>query len=156
MGTETKPEDIVEVLPSSSSTPDKKPAGRTSSWILVSVGLIVLGGAGVFLKLHPSAPVTQTPTAKPLAQMTVNSPVAISKASSSPTSPSTPSAAEATAPLVLNVQGVMASGGHNVALINNNIYEEGSLVNGAKILKIDLNAITIEHDGKQEIVTVTK
>ncbi|MBI3601621.1 MAG: hypothetical protein HY209_01825 [Candidatus Omnitrophica bacterium] len=160
-----KPEDIVEVLPSSTSTPDKKPAGGIPSWLIVSAGLLVLGAASVFI-FSQTAPVPQIPAAKtsrpsavkPLARRTISPKTATSTTSAGPASSPAPIASgETNPPLpVLNIQGIMASGSHHVALIDNNIYEEGSLVNGVKILKIDLNAITIEHDGKQETVAVRK
>ena len=154
-----KPGDIVAVLPSFSRAPDKKPISRRLSRILVSIGLLLIVATDVFIfsqikkqypqpsRLYPPAPVAQTPVAKtsvppvtrPLTQTTIG-----------------PAATKKTVPLALNVQGVMASGGHNVALINNNIYEEGSFINDARILKINLNAITIERDGEQKTVMVTR
>jgi hypothetical protein len=59
-------------------------------------------------------------------------------------------------PTVLNVQGIMANQNSNVVLINNEIYEEGAVVNGYKILKISLNAIAVEHDGKKETITIKR
>jgi type II secretory pathway component PulC len=59
-------------------------------------------------------------------------------------------------PSPFSLQGIMASGNHNVALINNSVYEEGNLIEGRKILKITLNAVTLEYNGKQEELTLKK
>jgi|GEM_PF-4333777 len=56
----------------------------------------------------------------------------------------------------LNIQGIMTNNNHNVVLINNNIYDEGSIFDGIKILKINLDAITIERDGKEESIAIKK
>jgi hypothetical protein len=98
------------------------------------------------------------PPAKPLAQ--------ISLPPTNPPSPTpnkdqtlntiTPPNRAPTAAVVLNVQGVMASNNHNVVLINGNVYEEGNVINGVKILIINLDNITIEYAGKQEMIAVKK
>ncbi len=56
---------------------------------------------------------------------------------------------------VLKLQGIMSKNGTNIAIINNKIYEQGSEINGVKILQIDMNAVTILKDGKEETLTVT-
>ena len=109
-----------------------------------------------------------TVPAKPLAQLSVQEPAvqisapipqnppeqAPKEASEAPTlSPSkTPPSPSTT----LNVQGIMASDSHNVVLINNKIYTEGEIVDGVKILAISMDALTIERDGNQEIISVKK
>jgi len=92
-------------------------------------------------------PVLKSPTSqepKPLAQLTVPSPAA-----SDTTQPRTP--------LTLNIQGVMAADDHdNLVLINDQVYREGDEINGAKITKINLSAITIINNGKEETISVGK
>jgi hypothetical protein len=78
------------------------------------------------------------------------------QASSNVPSQETAPATVPSTPMVLNVQGVMANSSQNVVLINNEIYEEGGVVNGYKIIKINLNAIVVEHDGQQETIPIKK
>jgi hypothetical protein len=52
-------------------------------------------------------------------------------------------------PLTLNVQGVMANATGNVVLINDQVYQEGDEVDGIKIIKIELNHISVIKNGKQ-------
>lgn len=77
-----------------------------------------------------------------------------------------PAAAPATTPVpaiaqtevptsvILNVQGLMTNNGATVALINGKIYEQGSEINGIKILAIEGNSITVLRDGKEETIRV--
>lgn len=78
---------------------------------------------------------------KPLAQLTVSVPAASTTAK-------TP------APLTLNIHGVMANDSGNLVLINDRVYQEGDTVEGAKIVKIDLDSVTIINDGKEETISV--
>jgi hypothetical protein len=54
----------------------------------------------------------------------------------------------------INIQGVMNNGGESVALINDQIYEVGDEINGAKILSITVTAVTISMDGIEETIPV--
>lgn len=80
---------------------------------------------------------------KPLAQLTIASPAHLNTAA-------TP------APIVLNVHGVMANGHSNIVLINDQVYQEGDEVQGAKILKINLDSILVTNNGKEETIRVGK
>ena len=156
------PEEVVEVLPSSL---EGNTVNQASSWPLMILMLLIVVGCAVSIvlqiqkknpkflsKIHFNAllktPVKSvakpqnTAPAEPLAQVTV--PASISASVQNPL------------PITLNVQGIMASGGHNIALINNRVHEEGDVINGIKILKISLESITVEHDGKQETVDVRR
>ena len=54
-----------------------------------------------------------------------------------------------------NIQGVMTNNtGSPVALINNQIYEVGSAINGGKILSIEPETITVSTNGKVERILV--
>jgi type II secretory pathway component PulC len=80
---------------------------------------------------------------KPLAQLTVSAPAASNTAKTPP-------------PLTLNIHGVMANDSGNLVLINDRVYQEGDTVEGAKIVKINLDSITIINDGKEETISVGK
>ena len=118
----------------------------------------------------------KTPEPKPVAQLKIsatqntaetqnNKSEAQTKAEESIPSNQNPTPPAATKPnadalsgdFVLNVQGVMSSAEHgNVALINNNVYETGSVINGIKILRISLQEIVVEHNGIEETLAVKK
>ena len=166
--------EIIEVLPSPSINSNlKRRPGQSIPWLLIILSTILVCVSLVFIFLktqdkkqnflngqHLSLPsITKSivnkstsPLNKPLAQVTItpvastNSPVT----TPSTTSPSTTSSS------VLNVSGILSNDNHNVALINDTIYEEGSIINGIKIVKINLDAITIERDGKEETIIVKK
>ncbi len=171
------PEEKVEVLPSLPRDLNRKPKTKNYSWVLISVSLIIIGASISFMlsqiqnkfpgfrggilfkfpaRIHLSStiavksvikpPVSVMGTVKSLAQVTIPAP----QSTNAKSSKSLPGS------IVLDVQGVMADGNHNVALINGNIYEEGSIINGIKIIKINLNALTIERDGQQETIAVRK
>lgn len=57
-------------------------------------------------------------------------------------------------PNVLKLEGVMNNNGAMLALINGKIYEEGSAINGAKIVRIGENTVTISRDGEEEVLQV--
>ena len=42
----------------------------------------------------------------------------------------------------------------NVALINDQIYQEGDSVDGVKIVKISLDSVTVINNGKEETISV--
>lgn len=147
---QAKSEEMVEVL----TSPDKKIAQHPLSPFLVAMGLVILVAAGLYfinmqkfahLPLHWRGLTTkQVSLAKPA--------VAAIPAVKMPQVPNAPPP-----PLdPFNLQGVMADGSHSVALINDNIYEEGALVNDARIIKIGLDSVTIERNGKQETISVKK
>jgi hypothetical protein len=173
------PEEIVEVLPSSSPNTTKNPV---SAFFLTLCAVIIIGGSCIYImnqikqkyphflsgihfklpfaekfhttssKKHVISPSSNHPsTVNSLARVTI--PVSNTP---SENGPSSTSSTVASLPLILNIQGIMASGNQNLALINNNVYEEGSVIDGIKILKINLDALIIEHNGKQETVAVRK
>jgi type II secretory pathway component PulC len=76
------------------------------------------------------------PAPKPLAQLTLNP------------------AATGTASLTLNVHGIMSSNGRNVALINDQVYQEGDEIDGTKIVKINLDSITVNTNGTEKTILV--
>jgi hypothetical protein len=57
-------------------------------------------------------------------------------------------------PVTLNIHGVMSNDTGNVALINDQIYQEGDTVDGVKIVKISLDSVTVINNGKKEIIPV--
>jgi hypothetical protein len=96
---------------------------------------------------------------KPLAKITVNPPKP--PAPPSPTNPSSPTEMPAAAnmikpglPSTLNIHGVMSNGSNNLVLINDQVYQEGDEVDGIKIVKINLNTITVINNGKKELIRV--
>jgi len=72
---------------------------------------------------------------KPLVQLTINS-------NKSP------------APITLNIHGIMSEGSKNIVLVDDQVYQEGDTVDGAKISKISLNSITIISNGVEQIIPV--
>ncbi|MDE2222638.1 MAG: hypothetical protein KGK03_06165 [Candidatus Omnitrophica bacterium] len=54
----------------------------------------------------------------------------------------------------LNIHGVLAGGSKNLVLIDDQVYQEGDEVDGIKIVKISLNAITVINNGQEEIIPV--
>ena len=78
---------------------------------------------------------------KALAQLTIN-PSAGSKMANPP------------APIILNIHGVMSNGSNNLVLINDQVYQEGDEVDGAKIVKINLNSITVINNGVEQTIPV--
>jgi hypothetical protein len=48
----------------------------------------------------------------------------------------------------LNINGIMTMGDKNVALINNEIYEVGDMVNGMEIVVISLDRVQVLDQGK--------
>jgi hypothetical protein len=164
----TSSEGFIETL----SSTESKQRNPSTPWVPTMV-LVILGIAIAFgilqLQKNPSLlaklnlnmkPAESKPLAQIVTPVKVEQPKA---ASNSPVATPAPSAIAPVAtvttvatPPVLNVQGIMASGHKIVALINNEIYEEGSFVNGQKILKISMNSLTLEHDGHQEIIPIKK
>lgn len=102
--------------------------------------------------------VTNPINPKPLAQVTVNPPPAA-------TTPATPDASTTTAttaaapaaepiPLTLKISGIMASGDHNIALVNDKIYQEGETIEGVQIIKINLDSIVVLNNGQEQTIEV--
>ena len=97
-------------------------------------------------------PVVPAAPSKPLASIPVTgAPAAQASAGNAAATPTMESATPAE-PLAIN--GVMASQGHNIALINGNIYQEGDEISGIKIVRIAVDAVTILRNGKEETVEV--
>ncbi|MBF0489778.1 MAG: hypothetical protein HQL15_04065 [Candidatus Omnitrophica bacterium] len=152
-------EDVVEVLPSSSRTATRNP---TSLWLLVVIALMMATLLGGYYFLKNQKTNDQLPIKLP-----INLPLKVAQkppipnvqtaipsvpSSTTPQTTSTP-----TETPTFTIQGIMSNNNHNVALINNNIYEEGSVINGQKIVKIALDAITLQHaDGTEEILPTKK
>ena len=97
-----------------------------------------------FFQLIRKSPViktTPTEDLKPLAQFTVN-PSALSKMNKPP------------APVTLNIHGIMSNGSGNLVLINDQVYQEGDDIDGAKIVKINLDSITVDNNGIEQTILV--
>ncbi len=58
------------------------------------------------------------------------------------------------APVTFNIHGIMANGTGNLALINDQVYEAGDMIDGAKITKINLDSITIINNGEEQTIPV--
>ena len=54
----------------------------------------------------------------------------------------------------MDVHGIMSKGNSNLVLINDQVYQEGDEVEGAKIVKINLDSITILNNGAEETIHV--
>ncbi len=145
---QAKSEEMVEVLTvPSPNIPNKRP----SSLFLLTIGLIVLVGTGLYFSIpfrssYLSLQSKPAVTARPNINVHTNTHPPVQA----------PNAPPVSLLALFNLQGVMADGRHSVALINGNIYEEGALVNGARIIRIDLDSVTIERNGKQETISVKK
>jgi hypothetical protein len=98
--------------------------------------------------IHKINPLTNTPkppapvVLKPLAQITIN-PAAVKN----PNEPKT-------APVTLDIHGIMSKGTSNLVLINDQVYQEGDEVEGAKIVKINLDSITVINNGEEQTIHV--
>jgi len=57
-------------------------------------------------------------------------------------------------PITLNIHGIMANASGNLALINDQVYQEGDSVGGTKIVKINLDSITVIINGVEEKIHV--
>jgi hypothetical protein len=79
----------------------------------------------------------------PLAQFTINAPAA-----------KTTGATQPPAPITLDIHGIMSNPSGNVVLINDQVYQEGDEVGGAKIVKINLDSITVLINGTEETIHV--
>jgi hypothetical protein len=92
----------------------------------------------------------------PLAKITVAPPKpSISTNAPIPTNlPAIADTPKINAPVTLNIHGVMSNDTGNVALINDQIYQEGDTVDGVKIVKISLDSVTVINNGKKEIIPV--
>jgi type II secretory pathway component PulC len=66
----------------------------------------------------------------------------------------TNSRANANATETLNIHGVMANGSKNLVLINDQVYQDGDEVDGIKIVKINLDHITVINNGEEEQISV--
>jgi len=53
------------------------------------------------------------------------------------------------------VTGVMKMGSGNMALINNEIYEVGEIVNGARIVTIEMDRVEVMKDGQIQVLRVS-
>ena len=79
---------------------------------------------------------------RPLAQLTIN--------------PSTVTTSNSTkaAPITLDIRGVMSDANGNLVLINDQVYQEGDEVDGAKIVKINLDSIKVINNGIEQTIFV--
>ena len=80
---------------------------------------------------------------KPIAQITIN-----------PTAGNAAGPAIGASPVTLNVRGILSTNTGNVVLINDQVYQTGDEVDGAKIIKIDLSSITVDINGKEQTIWV--
>ena len=85
----------------------------------------------------PFHPVPFHPAAAPVAVQTA-APVTV------PVAPS----------ITLNVHGIMSDARGNVALINDQVYQEGDDIDGVKIVKINLNSIIVNDNGVERKIPV--
>ena len=90
------------------------------------------------LNINPPAPVAL----KPLALLTIDP-------SATKTSNSTN-----LAPITLNIHGIMSNANGNLVLINDHVYQEGDEVDGAKIVKINLDSIMVIINGREQTIIV--
>jgi len=112
-------------------------------------------------KTLPSFKTRAVEDLKPLAKITLTPPNP-SAAASQVTSPASPSVNTAgatisqdiSAPITLNIHGVMSNGPTNLALINDQVYQEGDEIDGIKIAKINLKSITVIDNGKEKTIPV--
>ena len=86
---------------------------------------------------------TKTPESlKPLARLTID-----------PSTKNITNPAQS-APITLNIHGIMSNSNGNLVLINDQVYQEGDLVDGAKITKISLDSITLLNNGVEHVISV--
>jgi len=90
---------------------------------------------------------------KPLAQLTINPPTEASS-SANPSGTNLSSTVKPPAPITLNVHGIMSNATGNLVLINDQVYQEGDDVEGAKIVKINLDSITVIINGTEQTIRV--
>lgn len=67
---------------------------------------------------------------------------------------SLPNAAPPPEPITLKIHGIMSNASGNLALINNQVYQEGDKIDGITIIKINLNSIKISANGKEKTIPV--
>jgi len=89
-------------------------------------------------EFKPLAP----PPLKSLAQLTVN-----------PATTKTPSPTKLE-PITLDIHGIMANASGNLVLINDQVYQEGDEIDGTKIVKINLDSITVLNNGTEQTIPV--
>jgi type II secretory pathway component PulC len=89
--------------------------------------------------MHQAPPVDEKKSPKALAQVTVN-----------PSTPPTSAIATAPLPVTLNIHGIMSGTTGNVALINDQVYQEGDSIEGTKITKINLDSIVVTSNGVEQ------
>ena len=101
-------------------------------------------------EMHPDLKTKRPQDLKPLAQITINPALPAAPTTTTETASPAPSA------ITLNIHGIMsnATGTGNLALINDEVYQEGDSVGGAKIVKINLNSITVIINGQEETIHV--
>jgi len=155
---------LIETLPQAGQEPEGKKSPKkldSGNVIVLCIALAVIGGSGYYLyyqfkddipkvnnfakkefykivykKEPPPAFKTKAQAdLKPLAQLTIT-----------PTKTSSP--------ITLNIHGIMANATGNLALINDQVYQEGDEVDGAKIIKINLDSIIVDVNGSQQTVYV--
>jgi len=156
--------ETIEVLPSAK----KRLSVKNILLILLSIAVISLSIYFILLEINRQYPrllpfnpskislpaLKRTQASKPLPHVAA---AAAPAPLSTPTTTSITDTPTAEKPaFVLTIQGVMASGNHHIALINNKVYEVGSIIDGRKIVEISLNAVTIEYEGKQQEIPIKK
>ncbi len=56
----------------------------------------------------------------------------------------------------ITLHGIMSDQNGNLALVNDKVYAEGGIINGAKIIKINTDSIVILKDGKEEKLLIKR
>ena len=127
----------------SPSTPT--PPSPHSLWvyraILVGCVAIVLAGLGAVTRQRAPSPAQNTPAATP-------APAPIAQKSSG-------LKLLRTAQGGLNLSGIVRGGsGKPLALINDELVEEGGTVRGAKLVRVDQETVELEQDGRTRTLTL--
>ena len=124
----------------------RRGGGKGLLFFILFVIISVLFAGYMYLRIPPTevAAVALPPPPPPPAQEVKTIAPAVEAAPVPAPKPETPP--------VFKVQGIMADPKGNVALINDKVYAEGDDLDGARILRIGLDAIVVSRDGKEETI----
>ena len=151
----------IETLPPSEAADQKPPIKNkikstlaATCALLITVAITIAAGEYIYQQFQNNIPTVQRfakksfllihkkmspktrPSAdlKPLAQLTI--------ATKSPT------------PVTLDIHGIMSNESGNLVLINDQVYQEGDEIDGAKITKINLDSIKVINNGVEQTILV--